>query len=213
MPRSFDREAELELRHRAKAELRKRLSAVRRAIPKEQRAARSHRICERVRGLEAWDASQSIGAYVAMGGEVNPHELTQQGQAAGKRIYLPRADWEAGTLSFHEAPASAEELEESGHGFLQPRSSQPVAENLDLILVPALAVDDRGYRLGFGKGFYDRLLAACPGAITVGIVFGFQVMTELPNTPFDVPVQWVVTEETTQRTARENEDAGSYPDR
>jgi 5-formyltetrahydrofolate cyclo-ligase len=60
--------------------------------------------------------------------------------------------------------------------------------------VPALAVDARGFRIGYGRGFYDRLLPTLPNALTVAIVYDFQLVAEVPEEPFDVPVHVVATD-------------------
>ena len=68
-------------------------------------------------------------------------------------------------------------------------------ERVDLVLVPALAIDAQGHRIGWGKGFYDQLLAGeAAGAVRVGYVYDFQLLAECPVMPHDVPVQWVVTD-------------------
>src|SRR5262249_15578165 len=97
----------------------------------------------------------------------------------------------------HDARDTLEaKLEDRGHGFLEPREDLPVAalDHLDVVIVPGLAFDPTGHRLGYGAGFYDMTLEGASRARTVGVAFDFQIVSEIPVTPGDVPVQVVVTD-------------------
>jgi 5-formyltetrahydrofolate cyclo-ligase len=85
--------------------------------------------------------------------------------------------------------------------FRQPAASAPpIADaSIDLVLVPALAVDERGHRIGYGKGFYDRLLPRL-AALRVALVFDFERIVEVPVRAGDVPVDVIVTDERVIRT-------------
>lgn len=199
----FDDATELHLRHRAKEELRKRMRAVRRAIPREARAARSARIVERVTRLDAWASARVIASYAAMRGEVDLGELLEQAHASGRTVALPRVDWSEESMRMHRAEAGAE-LEESGMGFDQPSAACPLVDDaeVDLVLMPALAADERGYRIGWGRGFYDRLLPLMGRATRVAVIFDFQLIAEVPNTPGDELVDYLVTDERTLHVSR-----------
>jgi 5-formyltetrahydrofolate cyclo-ligase len=81
-------------------------------------------------------------------------------------------------------------------------------ETLDLVVVPALAIDGAGHRLGYGRGYYDQTLVRTVNAVTVGVAFDFQLIAEVPIEAHDVPVAWVVTD---QRTLRASSDDGRDP--
>lgn len=93
-------------------------------------------------------------------------------------------------------------FEERGHGFPEPFAGAPLAQAdaIDLVIVPGLAFDPRGHRIGYGAGFYDRYLASlsrpsgAAHARAVGVCFDFQVLAEIPTSPEDVPVGLVVTD-------------------
>ena len=86
-------------------------------------------------------------------------------------------------------------MEERGLGFREPSADAPLAEHLDVVIVPALAVDGRGFRLGYGAGFYDRALPRYrPPARAVAVIFDFQLAPELPIGPHDVAVDTIVTD-------------------
>jgi len=188
-------EAENALRLQAKAELRKRLRAIRRALPREAREARSAAIADRLRREPRAMAARTVLAYAPMRGEVDPTPVMEAAWARGARVALPWLDLLGEDLELR-AYGPGDVLEESGRGFLQPAVNAAVIEpgEVDLALVPALAVDDRGRRLGYGGGFYDRLLPRMPQAFRVAVIFDFQLLAEVPVTPGDVPVDHVVTD-------------------
>lgn len=193
MPADLDPIVEARLRHAAKDRIRKSMRGIRRAIPAEARAKRSSAIADRVRGLPAWEQARVVAGYVAMRGEVDPAVLVREARAEGREVALPRVDLGAETIALHRA---GDALEESGMGFLQPPADSPRVQEfeVDLVLVPALAADERGHRIGWGKGFYDRLLPLMPRAVRVALVFDFQLVAEVPDTQGDERVDWVVTD-------------------
>jgi 5-formyltetrahydrofolate cyclo-ligase len=96
------------------------------------------------------------------------------------------------TFRFVEDP---EAMEERGLGFREPDATDEEAAALDVIVVPALQIDARGHRIGYGAGYYDSTLPRfCPPAHAVGVVFDFQLVAEVPATPGDVPLGTIVTD-------------------
>jgi 5-formyltetrahydrofolate cyclo-ligase len=97
------------------------------------------------------------------------------------------------TFRFVDDPAA---MDERGLGFREPGDAAPEAAALDVIVVPALVVDPRGHRIGYGAGFYDRALARfAPPAHAIAVAFSFQLLAEVPVTEGDVPVSLIVTDE------------------
>ncbi len=189
------------LRQRVKEELRRRIRAVRGALPASARAARSARVAERVLALPEVAEARCVAGFVAIRGEVDPRAILQALAEAGARVCLPRVDPERGTLTLHEwAPGAA--LRPGAFGVPEPPADAPDVspQDVDLAIVPGLAFDPRGHRVGYGKGYYDRLLAAMPSARTVAVGYDFQLVPEVPNLPHDVPVAAVVTDARTLRT-------------
>jgi 5-formyltetrahydrofolate cyclo-ligase len=183
------------LRHRAKGALRRRMKGVRSALPASARAARSQAAAARVVDLHGFDAAGTILVYAPIGAEASPAAVVEAARAAGKAVALPRVDFDAGVLRLHRWDAGAP-LHRGGLGVPEPPPDAPcVAEaDVDLVIVPALAVDTRGHRIGYGKGFYDQLLPTLPRAGRVAFVYDFQLLAELPNTPGDVPVHVIATD-------------------
>lgn len=188
-------EYELQVRFSVKTELRKRMRAVRGAVPAASRAERSRAIVERLEALPSFRDARTVAAFVAMRGEVDVGPLLVLARAAGKTVLLPRVDDERGELDLHVF-AEGDPLERSAFGVPEPRPDAAVVapHDVDFVIVPGLVFDERGHRIGYGRGFYDRLLPRLPRALTVGVAFDFQLVPEIPNTPGDVPVALLVTD-------------------
>ena len=88
--------------------------------------------------------------------------------------------------------------------FQQPPLDAPLiaGDEVDLVIVPALAADDRGYRIGYGKGYYDRLLPRLPRAFRAAVIFDFELIAEVPEHPYDTPVDIVITDQRAERARR-----------
>lgn len=200
---------EAELRRRAKAHLRKQLRGTRAAIPASALAERSSRIVARVRELVRGAKAVALFWPIEDRHEVDLRELDAELRAAGVRIAYPAmlpaerdtvVDVDESippprpsmTLRFVDDTSA---LEERGFGFREPDLSAPEPERLDFIVVPALALDTSGHRIGYGAGYYDRALPHwAPPARTIGVAFDFQLVAEVPTTEGDVPVDVVVTD-------------------
>ncbi len=192
-----DPAVELELRYRAKSVLRKRARALRNSIPREAIAERSARIVDRLLGLTCVDKAGTISLFWPIEGrnEVDLTGLDGRLRAMGKRVAYPSIDPETRVMTFRfvDDPAG---MAERGLGFREPEEGAPEAEVLDVVVVPALQVDGKGHRIGYGAGFYDRaLLRFAPPAVAVAVAFGFQLIAEVPVTEGDVAVDLVVTDE------------------
>jgi 5-formyltetrahydrofolate cyclo-ligase len=179
----------------AKEALRKRLAALRRTLTSEARAERSTRACEHLIAHAGFDNARVVLAYAALRFELDPQHALAQAAHAGKTLLLPRVVPESHELTLHVYKLG-DELSESGFGVREPlASAERVAhEQVDLVLVPALAFDARGYRLGYGKGFYDRLLPTLGRAERIGLAFELSLLPQLPNEEHDIAVHRVVTE-------------------
>jgi 5-formyltetrahydrofolate cyclo-ligase len=187
------------MRGRAKVQMRKRARAVRAAMNVGALAERSVRIAERLRALPELERARSLGAFwpIERQKEVDLRALYGRLRDDGKRLAFPRIDEPGAPLDFAWVTDPAA-LEERGRGFAEPPSDAPTTRELDVVIVPALAVDARGHRLGYGAGYYDRTLPLLrPPALAVAVVYDFQLAPELPDLETDVPVDLVVTEERT----------------
>ena len=195
--------SERALRAQVKDALRQRIRAIRKTLPAEAHAKRSAAIAERVLALPELAAAETIAAFVAIHREVDPRAIVEAAWARGKRVALPRIDVEAQRIVLHlHAPGAP--LEPSAFGVPEPLAEAPrvAPDAIGFVLVPALAVDPRGHRIGYGKGFYDRLLPTLPRAVSCAVAFDFQLVSEVPELPGDHAVDLVVTDARTLRRER-----------
>jgi 5-formyltetrahydrofolate cyclo-ligase len=161
----------------------------------DQRERRSLTICERVAALPSYVAARTIHCYLPMRSEVDTRPLIADALARGKRVAVPVVVPKASELSHAWLESlSADGLAPGVFGTYTPRDARPAAPgDWDLTIVPLLAFDRRGYRLGYGKGYYDRLLATDP-SITIGVGFAAQEIAALPDEAHDIALDWIVTE-------------------
>ena len=126
---------------------------------------------------------------------VDPAPLLDVLRERGAAVVLPRVDFELGAIVLHHH-APGDRLEESGFGVPEPLPSAPRADlaAVDLALVPALAIDPAGARIGYGKGFYDQLLPTLPNAFRLALAYDFQLVSEIPAEPHDQPIHALVTD-------------------
>ncbi len=185
-----------------KNSLRTAMLSRRRALPEEQVRDLSARVLARVRALAAWPDAAVVLAYMPVQGEVDVRPLLDELWSRGSRVLLPRCrPGETGAMDL-ACPARAEDIRPGAFGIPEPDPAACPAEpeaRADLVLAPGVAFDRTGVRLGFGSGYYDRLLAE-PGmahALLVAPAYGFQVVNALPEDPWDKPVHCVITEDET----------------
>jgi 5-formyltetrahydrofolate cyclo-ligase len=177
-----------------KAGLRKNLRQALTTLTPELKAQDSARIRETIQASDGWAAAQRILGFVPLASEPDLMPLLRSAASAGKSVCVPRWDPASGTYEAALLPAH-EGLQPGPYGVLEPDAFLPslALERLDLILVPGLAFDRHGWRLGRGRGFYDRLLRQAVSARRWGVAFDLQIVESVPNEPHDVNVHIVVT--------------------
>ena len=178
-----------------KQPLRAALIAARRALPVDDRLCRSRSIAVRLVELPAFARARTIGLYAPLGAEVDTAEVARLAAAAGKRIAFPRIV--AGERALAYAACAIDALVVGALGTREPPPSAAAVplSDLDLAVVPGVAFDGRGRRLGRGRGHYDATLAALPPhTARIGLAFELQIVAEVPEEPHDAPLDAVVTE-------------------
>jgi len=186
------------LRHllvQAKEQLRRQQASLRRALGEQPRQRRSRAACERLLAEPVFVHAACVCAYMPLRFELDVRPVIEAAWAQGKRVALTRVRPEDNVLHVHGYEPGAA-LVESAFAVHEPLAAAPAVdpEDVDLVLVPGLAFDERGYRLGFGKGFYDRLLPQLSRAARVGVGFDFQLLAEVPHEDHDVPLSHFVSD-------------------
>jgi 5-formyltetrahydrofolate cyclo-ligase len=193
--------AEDALRRRVKVELRKRMRGLRKALPAAACTERSGRIVDRLAALEPIVRARTVGLFwpIEDHREVDLRTLDARLRARGIRVAYPSVNPETRAMTFRFV-ADLASMAEQGLGLREPLPGEPEAapgahDALDAIVVPALAIDPSGHRIGYGGGYYDATLPLhAPPAATIGVAFDFQLVAEVPATEGDVRLDWVVTD-------------------
>jgi 5-formyltetrahydrofolate cyclo-ligase len=190
--------AEDMLRRRVKAELRKRMRGLRKALPASACARRSERIVERLLVLEPIVRAQAVALFwpIEARHEVDLRPLDGVLRKRGARVAYPAVDPEAGAMEFRFVE-DIDSMRPHSLGHREParRDAKAPPGQIDVIVVPGLAIDPRGHRIGYGAGHYDRALPLhVPPATSVAVAFDFQLVAEVPQTQGDAAVGWVVTD-------------------
>ena len=186
----------------AKAALRAEALARRERLSALERADASARIAERVMAIVAAETPRIVAAYLPIRSECDCRPIIERAQGLGIAVVLPVLV-DPVTLVFRRFEPGAP-LAAGGFGTLAPTPDRPVLDP-ELVVMPMVAFDRSGSRLGHGKGHYDRALAklAARGVAPrlVGIAFAAQEVETIPAEPHDVRLDWIVTENETLETA------------
>jgi 5-formyltetrahydrofolate cyclo-ligase len=180
------------------------LLAVRDAMAPGERALASAAICDAANAaLETrLSPGQAVALYAAKGSEVETTSLDRALRERGWLIAYPRVSWETDRLAFHAVDLAA--LVPARAGLREPRADAPVVETeaIAAFVVPGLAFDRAGGRIGWGRGHYDRAFAAAsPAALRIGLAYERQVLDEVAREAHDVALHIIITEVATYLVA------------
>jgi 5-formyltetrahydrofolate cyclo-ligase len=181
-----------------KQELRRKILEARRALAPQHVAEAGRAIAELVVALPEFARASRLGLYAALPDEVPTRDLFEAARAAGKTRLLPRLLGDEIELA---AVEHWEDLRRGRYGVLEPPAWAAAATpgTGELLLIPGVAFDSGGFRLGRGGGHYDRLLGRLRGPSCFGLAFELQIVDRVPRQPHDRPVQGVVTERMVRR--------------
>lgn len=170
-------------------------------MPAARRERESAEVAAAVLAHPLVDAAQIVHSFIgALPGEIETRGLVRHLLDRGKQVVCPRVVGGSRDLD-HRRIESLDDLVQSALGLWEPRLGCPEVDvaTLDVVLVPGLAFDRRGGRLGMGGGYYDRFLAASRArgsAVTIGLCFANQLVEAVPQGPGDVRLDWVISDET-----------------
>ncbi len=174
--------------------LREKFKALRESLSERQWLKYSQKICQNLIESPFFKESRKIAFYYPVNKEVNLLSVMEEALKEGKEIFLPITYIRGKRITFHRV-LNLEELSPGAFGIPEPPPINPQLDSLslELILVPGLAFDLQKFRLGYGSGFYDRFLKET-GARKIGVAFSFQVIERLPHDPWDVKMNYILTE-------------------
>ena len=186
-----------------KTELRQKYRSLRQSMPPEIKEKLDLAIANQVRRLWQYVNNDTLLVYVSTAIEVDTFRIIRNALSDGKRVAVPRCVPDSRQMDFYYI-TSVDDLSPGMFGVLEPA---PIPERIyhekdgGLCIVPAFSYDWHGYRLGYGKGYYDRFLSRFEGNI-VGICYSDCVQRTLPHGRYDRPVELLVTEKYLRRTVR-----------
>jgi len=181
-----------------KEDIRKKILSLRDSLTEEEMESKSELIQERLFNLPEFKKARTVLFYVSTRNEVKTEKMIKSALKQGKRIIVPITDVKERKLLFSELKDFDKELETGTFNILEPKKEffRPVSqEDIDFIIVPGIAFDKDGDRIGYGMGFYDKFLSSLKKQVpTVGLAYEFQVVNDIPVHDKDVTVYKVITE-------------------
>ena len=173
-----------------KKTLRAEIRAKKRAMTEEQIESASRRLGELFADCEAYRQAKTIYGYLPYNQEVRTVPILERALADGKRVAVPKVYGDRMKFIYM---TDLNRVEKGYANIPEPVDDEPVAEDpTALVLMPGLAFDREGHRIGYGGGFYDKFLAEEPEHPTVALCYEFQMLETLETEEFDIPVDLVL---------------------
>ena len=184
-----------------KKALREQLREVLTSVPPAQLHDRSHRACNLLTDTPEYRHAEIIMVFLSLPTEIDTTPLALRAWRDRKRVLAPRVSFEQRRILPIEIGSLSDDLLESPLGIREPAKGVPIpTANIDLVIVPGLGFDHGGYRIGRGRGFYDRFLGHSDWKGTsCGFAFEAQVVDQVPVMEHDMKVDMLVTDELVRR--------------
>ena len=183
----------------SKAEIRKRILAVRNQLSDEEVLRKSEIILKKLIKTPEYQESDNILLYADFNHEVMTKGIFEKAMMHRKKIYFPKVDKLTNTMEFYRV-ISVNQLEKGCMGILEPKALLQnrfcLNKNEDtLAVIPGVAFDINGYRVGYGKGFYDKYLSDKRQISMIALAFSCQIVDEIQYDRYDIKMDKIVTEE------------------
>ena len=181
-------------RSEEKREARARYKALRAAISGEQKALLDDAICARIISLSSFRFADTVLIYSPIGSEINVNAIALRALELGKKVAFPVCNKETREMTFKYV-SSLDELVSGAYSIPEPNEDAECFSHLkhSICIVPALSIDKRGFRLGYGGGYYDKFLKKFDGVV-LGVAYDALIADTLPTGVYDVPVDVIITE-------------------
>lgn len=180
----------------SKDQIRREILRIRNSLSENEMVVNSNIISNMVISTKEYKKSSSIGLYFPIGSEVNTIEIMKHSLATNRTISLPRIIDSNQILFFKIIENSFEDIKmtKGKYGILENSMSDFIITKMDLLIVPGIAFDLKGNRIGYGKGYYDRFLSKLKANNIMALAFENQIIDKVPKTQNDIPVNVIVTE-------------------
>ena len=173
-----------------KAEIRSLIRSRKEAASPEELAKKSRILTDRFLETEAYQNAKTLYGYISYNQEVCTLGILEQALKDGKQVAIPKC---YGKQMVFRYITDLNRLQRRSFGLPEPYDDEPLAQDPEaLVLMPGLAFDREGHRIGYGGGYYDRFLELEPGHPTVALCFDFQLLDRLDTDPFDIPADLVL---------------------
>jgi 5-formyltetrahydrofolate cyclo-ligase len=184
-----------------KATIRKEILEKRESQAPATRAAQSRSIVKALLNCKEFQAADKILIYLSKDGEVGTDNLLSRAFELGKRVCVPVVDEKSEELRISELPGPEISFRLGAFGVREPEDQDlnfVPPDQIDLVVTPGLAFDRRGGRIGYGKGYYDRLLSRLGSHVPrIALAFDFQILDAVPQDENDIRVNAIITEKST----------------
>lgn len=181
-----------------KGQLRNYISRLRERLSSLETEEKSSDILDQILRLREFLQAKVIASYVSKDNEVDTRQLIRKALDQRKKVLIPVVKKDAVELTFSEIKNLGSELAPGSFGLLEPKPEflRPTGlDSIDVLFVPGIAWDRAGYRIGWGRGYFDRTLKMLPDHVcSIGLGFDLQLVQRIPREQFDLPVKMVITE-------------------
>jgi 5-formyltetrahydrofolate cyclo-ligase len=181
--------------HEQKKQLRSEIKQRRSMLPESDRAEMSQQISHFLHEIDEFNQAKSVFCYISYQDEVDTHALISDFLQQSMALAVPKIMDKTTMLAIPLSDFT--DLEPDKLGILTPKSSQPAASPFDIAITPGLGFTEKGDRLGYGRGYYDRWFAKNKVKTKIGVAYEVQIVSELPLEETDLPLDILVTEKRT----------------
>lgn len=192
-----------------KKEIRKNILQRKDTFSNEIVREKSLAMLDTLKKIDFYKNANNVMLYISFGKEVTMKPIIDDLQNRGKRVFIPVTVPATKALIVSELKSYEDDLAVGHFGIMEPKEEalRPVEPSiLDLVIVPGVAFDKNGYRIGYGGGYYDRFLPRLPEkTTTISLAFEIQLIDKIPTSQYDLPVQYIITEEQFIKCKKDND--------
>jgi 5-formyltetrahydrofolate cyclo-ligase len=175
-----------------KADIRRTVLLERGKLTKKELRLKSEAVCNRLKQSDEYKNSTILYIYMDFKNEVITRSIIEDAHKTGKKVAIPKI---IGDEMYFYYIKSVSNLQKGYFGILEPETTMPAMDQDGIMIVPGVAFDEKGYRIGYGKGYYDRFLQKHKRFKKIAFAFELQIVEEIPYDGYDVPMDLIITEE------------------